>query len=164
MSAQDWIHRLDLTPHPEGGWYREVYRATETIPADGLPDRFDGPRSCSTSIYYLLERGQFSAFHRIRSDELWHFYDGDPLEIVMFGQGGGPRVLLLGRVGDAQPQVVVPANHWFGARCPQGSDYTLCGCTVAPGFDFADFEMAARGQLEATYPAHKRIIRELTHG
>jgi predicted cupin superfamily sugar epimerase len=158
--AADWIERLDLQPHPEGGYFREIYRATEDIPVAGLPGRFSGPRSTCTAIYYLLERGAFSTFHRIRSDELWHWYAGGALELFILEEDGSLRALRLGS-GDGFMQVA-PAGRWCAARCPVDAPYVLVGCTVAPGFDFADFELADRETLLARFPAQAAIIKQLT--
>ena len=163
--AATWIRELGLQPHPEGGHFLETYRAADALPATGLPARFPGDRACSTAIYYLLEAGQFSAFHRIRSDEVWHFHDGGPLEILVLQESGAMDRLLLGldAASGARPQQVVPASHWFAARPLRGTRFTLASCTVAPGFDFADFEMARRADLLRRFPAHEDCIRELTH-
>ena len=126
------------------------------IEKTALPDVFTGDRNISTSIYYLLEQGDFSAFHRIKSDELWHFYDGDRLEIVELNTGGEVKKHYLGLDDNCFPQVVIPAGSWFAAR-PLGK-YTLVGCTVSPGFDFADFEMADKTTLLRQYPRHKDMI------
>ncbi|NVN90034.1 MAG: cupin domain-containing protein [Desulfuromonadales bacterium] len=161
-SATFWINTLGLIPHPEGGWFRETYRASESIPPAGLPDRFNGPRSLCTAIYFLLERGQFSALHRIRSDEIWHFHEGAPLIVSVLTPEGEQYDIPLGR--DAKSgerfQAVVPAGCWFGAE-PQG-DFSLVGCTVAPGFDFNDFEMADRTDLTSRFPQHGTLIQHLT--
>lgn len=143
--ARHWIQELGLQPHPEGGWFRETYRAA------GMTNG----RNHSTAIYFLLEGGQFSALHRIRSDEVWHFYDGDPLEIHQLGRDVIP-------LGPDHPQAVVPAGTWFGARLRDGRGFALVGCTVAPGFDFADFELARRSDLLSQFPAHRDIILSLT--
>jgi len=144
MHAHDWIARLALAPHPEGGFYREVYRADDVIPAQALPPRFPGDRSVATSIYYLLEAGNFSAFHRIRSDEIWHFYAGGPLELHLVSEGN-TRTVRLGLEADPDmaPQVVIPHGVWFAAEPCSTSEYSLVGCTVSPGFDFKDFEFGA---------------------
>ena len=160
MTAADLVQRLGLQPHPEGGWFRETYRASETLTA--LPRRFDGARSVSTAIYFLLEVGQCSHLHRIRSDEVWHFYAGDPLIVVEIDPEGGLRTTRLGGGEGAVYQHVVPAGAWFGATLAEGGRFTLVGCTVAPGFDFADFELADRAALLAEYPAHQDWIRRLT--
>ena len=157
--ALRWIETLGLRPHPEGGWFRETYRSAESAPAAGLPARFGGPRAFGTAIYFLLGADAFSALHRIRSDEIWHFYDGDPLEIVLLHPDGRREDQ---RVGPGSFQAVVPAGAWFGARVAVGGSCALVGCTVAPGFDFADFEMARRGDLLSQFPAHRDIILALT--
>ena len=159
--AAHWIRTLGLQPHPEGGHFRETYRAAESIPASGLPARFGGARSFSTAIYFLLESGGFSALHRIKSDEAWHFHAGSPLEIFTIDPAGALRVL---RLGDGAFQAVVPAGCWFGARVAAPGSYALVGCTVAPGFDFADFEMGRRADLLRHYPQHRELILQLTHG
>jgi predicted cupin superfamily sugar epimerase len=162
------ITRLGLTPHPEGGYFRETYRASETTAATALPRRFGGERSISTAIYFLLEAGQCSHLHRIRSDEVWHFYAGDPLIVVEINPAGGLKTTRLGgNLGgdpgtDTVHQHVVPAGSWFGATPAEGGRFALVGCTVAPGFDFADFELADRAALLGEYPRHQDWIRRLT--
>mgnify|MGYP002381965885 FL=1 len=157
-TARTLIQRLELAPHPEGGFYRETYRAPLTLL--GLPHA--GPRSASTAIYFLLPAGVFSALHRVRSDEVWHHYDGDPLELHLLDEWDH-QVVILGRDFEKGqvPQQVVRAGVFQAAR-PLGSRFTLCGCTVAPGFDFADFEMPSREELLAQWPQHEAIIHELT--
>lgn len=164
MESQHWIRSLDLQPHPEGGYYREIYRSSGTICRQVLSGAFKGDRSYATSIYYLLEDRDFSAFHRIPSDEIWHFYDGTGLEIIEIDEGGGLRSTQLGRSPEKGVSLchVVSGRRWFAARIPEGVGYALVGCTVAPGFDFEDFEMARRPYLIATYPQHAEIIRTLT--
>nr|WP_298686527.1 cupin domain-containing protein [uncultured Dongia sp.] len=158
------VTRLKLAPHPEGGFYRETYRATETLPNAGLPSRFHGNRAQSTAIYYLLRAGDRSKLHRIKSDEVWHFYDGDPLVIVAIAPNGQLTETTLGRdfASGQIPQHVVPAGHWFGAIPAKGSAFSLTGCTVAPGFDFADFELAQRDRLLAEFRQHRAWIERLT--
>jgi predicted cupin superfamily sugar epimerase len=161
MQAADIVRQLRLQPHPEGGYFRETYRATETIAANGLDRRYGGARSTSTAIYYLLEAGQRSALHRLRSDEIFHFYAGDPLTIVEIAPDGRLTETLLGAdlAGGAIPQHVIPAGTWFGA-VPTGR-FSLVGCTVAPGFDFADFELAETAALLRAFPRHETWIRRL---
>lgn len=152
-------------PHPEGGSYAETYRATESISKAALPGRFSGDRSFSTGIYFLLQSDNFSAFHRIQSDEMWHFYAGDPLEIFVIDPSDGDlEVIRLGSDPDQGEsfQAVVPAGSWFGSRPASGSQYCLVGCTVAPGFDFTDFEMAERDSLLKDFQQHAGLITELT--
>jgi hypothetical protein len=163
LSALQLIQQYNLQPHPEGGWYKETYRSAETISADALPARFNGERVFSTTIYFLLEQGNFSAFHKIKSDECWHFYAGDPLLIYILQPGGDLRVVQLGRdilAGQAF-QFTVPANCWFASQPAAESGFCFVGCTVAPGFDFADFEMADSKALIAMYPTYETIIRKL---
>ncbi len=163
-TAAQWIETLQLQRHPEGGWYRETYRSPERIPADALPDRFGGARSFATAIYFLLEGGDFSAMHRIRSDELWFFHAGSPLVITAIAPDGTLSRQTIGcdPAGSAFPQALVPAGSWFGARLLDPASYALVSCTVAPGFDFADFELAHRYDLLALYPHHDAVIAELT--
>lgn len=163
-SARIWIDRLALQPHPEGGWFREVYRAGDMLPAAALPPRFRGDRACATAIYFLIESGEFSAFHRIRSDELWHFYAGGGLRVHTLDPSGSHDVLRLGRDPEAGelPMAVVRAGLWFAAECAETDSWALVGCTVAPGFDFEDFELADRAALCARYPEQAELIRRLT--
>lgn len=166
LDAEAWIARLDLQPHPEGGYFRETYRASEAIPRGALPDRFSGDRSFSTAIYYLLRQGQFSSLHRIKSDEVWHFYAGDPLTVHVIDLDGQYQEIRLGlEPGRAeQPQAVVPAGSWFGASLTDpAASFALVGCTVSPGFDFADMTFGRRKELLALYPRHAKIIEMLTH-
>lgn len=166
MNVEHLIETLTLRPHPEGGYFRETYRATDTIAATALPARFPGARQVSTAIYYLLQGNQVSRFHRIQSDEVWHFYAGDTLLVHVLGSPDRLTTLRLGSnlaEGD-RFQLVVPAGAWFAAelRDPQPERFALVGCTVAPGFDFADFELADGEALTAQYPRHADLIRRLT--
>nr|WP_194420166.1 cupin domain-containing protein [Aquisalinus flavus] len=133
------IDHYALQPHPEGGWFAETYRADTTV------DTPNGPRAASTAILFLLASGNVSHLHRIASDEIWHFYEGGPLLIHELRDGD----VHITRLSPDHPQHVVPAGTWFGARPAPGADYALVGCTVAPGFDFADFELAEKGPLLA---------------
>jgi uncharacterized protein len=162
-AAQHWIDRLNLEPHPEGGWYRQTYRAPLTLPHSALPG-YGGDRPASTAIYFLLAGNQFSAFHRLRSDEVWHFYAGSGLIVHVITPAGEYQQILLGSnvAGGEDFQAVVPAGCWFGSSLRQPDTYALVGCTVAPGFDFADFEIAKGDELTAHYPQHRNIIERLT--
>jgi uncharacterized protein len=162
--AAYWIDQLKLTAHPEGGFYREMYRSEESIPQEGLPNRFSGARSFSTGIYFLLRSQDFSAFHRIHSDEMWHFYAGSSLTIyVLDGDSLGTHRLGLAIEEGERPQVVIPAGKWFAARVNHPDSYVLAGCTVAPGFDFKDFELADRASLLNEIPSQRAIIEQFTH-
>jgi predicted cupin superfamily sugar epimerase len=157
------VNRLELQPHPEGGYFRETYRSAELLTS--LPERFQGPRSCSTAILFLLPHGHISTLHRIRSDEVWHFYQGSPLRVVTLSPDGTRQDYNLGSSLDAGQtfQAVVPAGHWFGAYVDAAEGGSLVGCTVAPGFDFADFEIGTRDALCRLYPQHTELVRQLTH-
>jgi predicted cupin superfamily sugar epimerase len=163
IEARRWIEQLQLRPHPEGGYFRETYRSDEIIARDHLPSRFGGDRSFSTAIYFLLESGDFSALHTIKQDEVWHFYDGSPLTVHVIDPDGGYTAIRLGRdiTAGEVPQAVVRAGRLFGAALDDADAFALVGCTVAPGFDFADFELADRGQLLARYPQHRSLIERL---
>lgn len=153
MECTEWVTRLDLKPHPEGGWYREVYRSSDVVPAPALPPGFPGARSLCTSIYYLLGPTDASAFHRIRSDEIWHLYAGGPLELHLI-DGSRYEVVVLGvdlMQGEA-PQVVVPKGVWFAATPRPDSPGVLVGCTVSPGFDFEDFEFGTAEKVFGERP------------
>jgi len=165
MTAQDWINHLKLQAHPEGGYFRESYRCKESLPAVNLPNRFDQAHSFSTAIYYLLEAPKFSAFHRIKQDELWHFYQGSAMTIHVITAAGEYQTLLLGNKPKQNQsfQHTVKAGDWFAASVNEPNDFALVGCTVAPGFEFADFELADRAQLSELFPQHKQIIKALSH-
>jgi len=161
---QEIISRLALISHPEGGYYKETYRSdlkisVHTSSSDGKSDR-----NISTAIYFLITQNSFSAFHRIKSDELWHHYDGGTLKIYVLHPEGEMEIIKLGKnisEGDKY-QAVVPANTWFASIPEVGVDYVLAGCTVAPGFDFSDFELANRNDLCSKFPAHHLTIEKLT--
>jgi predicted cupin superfamily sugar epimerase len=144
------VAELQLSAHPEGGFFRETYRAAATLPGTS--------RSVSTAIFYLLGAGQRSRLHRIDADEVWHFYRGDPLEVIELTPDGA-RVT---RLSADHPQHVVFAGTWFGARPAAGSQYSLVGCTVSPGFEFAHFELGARAELLTAFPRAREVIEALT--
>ncbi len=156
------IKSLNLIPHPEGGFYRETYRSKEIISSNNLDSRFKGERNFSTCIYYLLTRNVFSAFHRIRQDEIWHFYGGFPLSLHLISPEGRYSKIIIGNdiENNEIPQFVVPGGYWFAAAVE--SDYSLVGCTVSPGFDFKDFELAKREELISQFPQFSDIISQLT--
>jgi predicted cupin superfamily sugar epimerase len=159
-SAQSWIERLQMNSHIEGGWYKETYRSDLQFDQSQLPAGFQGKRNACTHIYFLLEKEQFSAFHKIRSDEIWHFYSGDPLVVYEIGDDGLLTEHILGNdpTQECSLSCVIKAGNWFASKVRNGGQYSLVGCTVAPGFDFVDFEMAAKGKLIAEYPQHRDLI------
>ena len=162
MNAKELIDRLGLVPHPEGGYYRETYRSAGIIPAGALSPAFGGDRHYSTAIFFLLESGDISRLHRIRSDEIWHFYGGGPLKLVMIAPDGKTAEIVLGPNIEAgeHVQYVVPAGVWLGATPKRGSAFSFVGCTVSPGFDFADFEMGDKNTLKAAFPDAVACIGE----
>jgi predicted cupin superfamily sugar epimerase len=162
MTARHYIDHLQLKPHPEGGFYKETYRSEGNIQAGCLPNEVKGDRSFSTAIYFLLQESDFSAFHRIKSDECWHFYEGGTLLIHVL-QDGIYSCIRLGRnIHEGETfQYVVPAGAWFASEPAPSSFFTLVGCTVAPGFDFADFEMAEKKNLVLQFPEHASLINRL---
>ena len=163
MNAAHFINLLQLQPHPEGGYFKETYRASENIPVGALPTRFTGKRSFCTAIYYLLQQGDHSVFHRIKSDECWHFYEGGTLLIHIIENDGNYYCIKLGKdlASGETFQYVVPANTWFAAEPAPNSVFSLAGCTVAPGFDFADFEIADKENLLSSFPQNADIIHRL---
>ncbi len=161
---QQLIETLDLKAHPEGGYYKETYRSTGYIAQGYLGSQFSGDRHYCTGIYFLLTSKTFSAFHRIQQDEMWHFYKGSTLKLHIISKTGVYSCILIGNniVKGEQPQYVVPAGDWFAAEVVQPNTYVLAGCTVAPGFDFDDFEMPNRSTLISQFPQHAAIITKLT--
>ncbi len=154
MNTEKIIELLKLSPHPEGGFYRETYRSEDSLAKAALPARYTGPREISTAIYYLLEAGNFSALHRVQSDEIFHFYLGDPVELFTISSTGtGQRTIIGPDIGRGQrPQVQVPKDTWQGLRVAAVGAMALLGATVAPGFAFDDFEMGDRATLIGTFP------------
>jgi len=151
--VEELIERLGLVPHPEGGWYRETYRAARTLPGTS--------RSVCTAILYLLRAGERSRLHRIDADELWHFHGGDPLRIVELVRDSPARVHLLSA---EVPQVILPAGAWFGAMPAPASRWTLCGCTVSPGFEFSAFEIGETEALLREFPLAREQVLALKRG
>ena len=160
----DFVKLLSLEPHPEGGYYKQTYKSEEQYTQAMLPARYKGPRSTSTAIEFLLNKGDYSTFHRLQSDELWHFYAGGPLKLYVLMPDGQLIIHLLGN-DPHQGQVfqaLAPRGSWFAAEPAVGSEYSLVGCTVSPGFDFEDFEIGSRSALLAAFPQHAEIITHLT--
>jgi predicted cupin superfamily sugar epimerase len=164
-TIQTLVEIYGMKPHPEGGFYAETYRSKENIPRSGLPSRFSGSRSISTAIFFLLPRGHKSCLHRIQSDEVWHFYLGDPLIISQIHGDGRVEEIVLGNdiTKGQRPQFVVPAGSWFGSAPIDGGTFSFVGCTVAPGFDFQDFEMATRENMLKHFPHAETVILKLTN-
>ena len=160
MNAELLIDRLDLAPHPEGGWFRQTYESKEKVDLPG----FDGARYYSTAIYFLLTSENFSAFHRLRQDEVWHYYAGSPLYVHVIDKNGNYTRYKVGiNINDGEfPQLTVKAGDWFGSSVVDTHSFSLVGCTVAPGFDYNDFEMAKREEMLRQFPQHKDIIVRLT--
>ena len=163
LTAATLIDTFELLTHPEGGFYRENYRARLTLSADALPAAYGGSRNISTAIYFLLEAGTYSAFHKIHSDECWHFYAGGQLNIYVIDSLGNMEIIRLGDDIEAGElfQYVVPGGCWFASEPASGVDFSFVGCTVAPGFDFRDFEMAKCAELVAEYPKFENEIKRL---
>jgi uncharacterized protein len=157
------VEFYQLQPHPEGGYFKETYRSAQRMPASALPDIYGGERAFATAIYFLIEKDNFSAFHRICSDETWHFYTGGPLRVHVLHPDGGYEQLTVGNdfTNGQLFQATVPGGCWFASECAPGVDFSFVGCTVAPGFDFADFELARAADLIKDYPAQVALIERL---
>lgn len=160
--ARNYIQKLELKKHPEGGYFREIYRAAEMIYVD-VPDK-RLRRNYSTSIYFLLDGKHISKFHKIKSDELWHFYDGSSIIISIIDGKGKPSQITLGNKIDQGElfQTVIKKNNWFAAELINKKSFALVGCTVSPGFDFSDFEFGDKDKLISQYPKLKDLINRLT--
>ena len=164
MRPEEMIGYLKLRRHPEGGYFRETYRSGGEITAARPGCAIRGTRPFSTAIYFLLAKGDRSRLHRIRSDEIWHLYHGGPLTVAEIAPDGRSRFTKMGtdiKAGQTL-QHAVPAGTWFGAYLEEGIEYALAGCTVAPGFDFADFELGDRAALLREFPGARELIERLT--
>ncbi|GAB5563027.1 MAG: cupin domain-containing protein [Winogradskyella sp.] len=164
ISVSEIIKKLDLQPHPEGGYFKELYRSDEVMNKSTLSDEFEGDRNYSTSIYYLLESKDFSAFHRINQDEIWHFYLGSTIELHIISKTGDLKTIEIGNnLNNGElPQVIVPKHHWFAAKVKEPKSFALVGCTVSPGFDFRDFKLGSYQNLSEKFPKYKSLIKEFT--
>jgi predicted cupin superfamily sugar epimerase len=164
--AAYWIEKLGLQAHPEGGHYRQTYQADLILAKESLPAGFTGARAASTAIYFLLREEEFSAFHRLRSDEVWHFYVGSTVAVHVIEPAGNYFKILLGSDLEAGEvlQAVVKAGCWFASQVAERAEesFALVGCTVAPGFDFEDFEMGKREELVREYPQYRGVIEKFT--
>lgn len=165
LSVDEVVKHFSLQPHPEGGFYREYYRSKGVINLENLPNSFKGDRNYCTAIFYLLPKGSQSKLHRIASDEIWHFHWGGSMTVVQISPEGSLEEIRLGSdIGHGeQLHHVVPAGYWFGAYPNEGTTYSLVCCTVAPGFDFQDFELADRKTLVQNFPQHRTLIEQLGH-
>ena len=167
LTARDIIDALKLEPHPiEGGLFRETYRSAGMIPVESLPPSYSSQsgRSIGTSIYYLLTGDAFSEMHRLPTEEIFHLYIGGPVRMLQLFAGGATREVVIGSdiLAGQHPQVVVPAGVWQGSRLEPGVDFALLGATMAPGFDYADYEQGRRSVLAGLYPGQAELIHQLT--
>jgi len=162
--AERIINKLNLMPHPEGGYYREIYRSNEIIPKSALPERYSGDRRMGTGIYYLLTPGDISAMHKVKSDETFHFYGGDATELLLLYPDGTAKVIEMGHDIERGMSLTVTIEHgvWQGQRLKPGGKYALFGTTVNPGFEYDDFEFANRDELLEKYPDFSEMILKLT--
>lgn len=162
-TVEKLIEKFEMLPHPEGGYYVRTYQSEGNVSLESLGGGFTGNRPFSTAIYFLLEKGNFSAFHRIKSDECWHFYAGETLLIHVIGPAGKLVTIKLGnKIEKGETfQYVVPAGYWFASEPAPQTSFSFAGCTVAPGFDFEDFELAHSADLVKQYPQHKQLIKRL---
>ncbi|KAA3619242.1 MAG: cupin domain-containing protein [Flavobacterium sp.] len=160
------ISKLELKPHPEGGYFRETYRSAGSIPKDALGGQYSGDRNYATAIYYLITSQHFSAFHKITQDETWHYYDGAAMCLHIISPTGEYKKLLISNnlSRGELPQFTVPGGYWFASEVSVPDSYSLMGCTVAPGFSFEDFIMPKREELLTLFPQHHQLITNLTHG
>jgi predicted cupin superfamily sugar epimerase len=156
-NASYYINHLNLQPHPEGGYYREVFRSEQEVLRAGATT----VKQACTSIYYLLERGDFSGFHRIASDELWYFHTGAPLFIHVIGENGSHSQIELSDELSGSLSTVVKAGLWFASEIPSKEGFALVSCAVAPGFEFSEFEMAQKETMLALYPQHGELLERL---
>ncbi|HEX9198146.1 MAG TPA: cupin domain-containing protein [Acidobacteriaceae bacterium] len=166
MTAEEAKKILGLIPHPrEGGCYIRAYESGEMLPPMAFADgRYPSARHTATAIYYLLEPGTFSEMHRLKSDEIFHFYAGDAVEMLQLHADGGGSVIKIGSdlANGERPQIVVPRGVWQGSHVAPGGKWALLGCTVSPGFEFEDYDAATREELCAGWPEFSRLLHELT--
>ena len=164
--AREIIEYLGLVPLPiEGGYYKVTYRSDDILPREMLPKRYKSERSLTNAIYYVLESGTFSAFHMLDSDEIWHFYAGDSVELSLIHPNGRSETVILGSdvLGGENPQFLVRRGTWEGAKLVGGGNYALLGTTIAPGYEAADFKIGVRIALLEKFPSHGALIKSLTN-
>lgn len=165
MTAEEIIRQFNLQEHPEGGYFKETYRSKGIIPNSILDSSFEGDRNICTGIYFLLTSEKFSAFHKVNQDEMWHFYKGAPLKLHMISTKGEYSFVIIGnnlKKGQI-PQFTVNGGDWFAAEVIDQNSFSFVGCTVAPGFDFKDFELPTAERLISQFPQHTEIINSLTY-
>jgi predicted cupin superfamily sugar epimerase len=163
--VHNWVSKLGLTPHPEGGFYKRTFESKEQITDKELSVTFEGQRKLYTSIYFLLTSDDVSHFHRLKSDELWYFHAGSPLTIHVIDENGEYQELKLGlnlEKGEV-PQILVKKNSIFGSSVMEEDTFSLVGCMVSPGFEFRDFELFTQDELIQKYPQHEEIIIKLAY-
>ena len=165
MDAKEIINHFNLQKHPEGGYFKEVYRSKGAILEDNLAEYFEGNRNYCTSIYFLLTSDKFSAFHKINQDEIWHFYKGSSLKLHMISPEGVYSFVNIGNdfTNNEVFQFTVPAHYYFAAEVIKNNAFSFVGCTVSPGFDFRDFVLPSCKELSGEFPKHSKIIKQLTH-
>lgn len=164
MSTKEIIKFFNLQEHPEGGYFKEVYRSNEIIQEENLPEYFNGNRNYCTSIYFLLTFDKFSAFHKINQDEIWHFYKGSSLKLHLISPKGAYSFVTIGNdfMKGEVFQFTVPAHYYFAAEVVKKDSFSFVGCTVSPGFDFKDFVLPSSKELSTKFPKHSQIIKQLT--
>lgn len=165
MNAEDLIELLGLEPHPsEGGFFRETFRAPEVVEPSVLGPSYPGPRSIGTAIYFLLTEDTFSALHMVPGDEIFHFYVGDPVAVLLLSPDGSSREVVLGHdlMNGMRVQHLVPGGTWQGSKLVAGGHFALLGTTMSPGFDYADFRLGDGAELAARYPEREARIRDLS--
>ncbi len=163
-NADFWINKLELKPHPEGGFYKEVYRSPEQIKKEGLPERYKEDRSIFTTIYFLLKSNEVSKFHKLKSDEVWYYHAGSAIKILLLDEKGNisEQKLGLNLIKGEVPQIFIPHQTYFAAKILENDSYSLVSCSVSPGFDFDDFDMPEQNELINQFPEHEEIIKKLT--
>jgi len=164
MTPEQIIKHFNLAPHPEGGYFRELYRSEEDLPASALPERYGSQRTFATSIYFLLKSGEPSRFHKLQSNELFYFHCGSPLTFHCLHEDGEYRKHVLGKnnLEDLCFQILIPRDTWFAAEVEEPESFSLIGCMVAPGFEFDDFELGTAQDLVPRYPEYRALIERLT--
>ncbi len=160
MKAEYWVKKLAMEKHPEGGYFVQTFKSYRQFVLPG----YEGSRSACTVIYYLLKSGQFSAFHKMKSDETWHFYAGGPLALYIIDSAGNLNKTVIGRRHERGHvfQATVEGGSWFAASVVPARSYSLVGCTVAPGFDYRDWELGDRNDLAGKFPRHRKVIERYT--